>query len=92
MAAREKTFYIKPYKLFSYDSALYLHAGMAQYPGSKYKDFPFDPLPAVHRLRKVEVTDRQYTFPKNYDFEKHFNQEFGVIKGKSFQVKLALQG
>ncbi len=91
-AARGKTFYIKPYKLFSYDNALYLHAGMAQYPGRKYIRFPFDPLLAVHRLRKVEITERKYVFPQNYDFEKHFNQEFGIIKEEAFQVKLALKG
>ncbi len=92
MTPRAKTFYIKPYKLFSYNNALYLHAGMARYPGVKYQQFEYDPLLAVHRLQKVELTERNYTFPEQYDFEKHFNQEFGVIKQEAFQVQLELTG
>ncbi len=87
-----KTFYIKPYKLFSYNNALYLHAGMARYPGSKKTAFKFDPLLAVHRLEKVTLTDNQYVFPKNYNFGKHFNQEFGIIKQDAFKVRVELTG
>ena len=88
----EKTFYIKPYKLFSYNNALYLHAGMARYPGSKKFEFDFDPLLAVHRLQKVTLTEKGYDFPRNYNFEKQFNQTFGIIKEDAFKVKLELEG
>ena len=87
-----KTFYIKPYKLFSYNNALYLHAGMARYPGAKKTTFEFNPLLAVHRLEKVTVTERQFVFPSNYNFEKHFNQAFGIIKQETFKVRLELTG
>lgn len=92
MESRGKTFYIKPYKLFAHNNALYLHAGMARYPGSKKTEFEFDPLLAVHRLKAVEPTDRKFVFPKTYNFEKHFNQAFGVIKQETFQVEVALTG
>lgn len=87
-----KTFYIKPYKLFSYNNALYLHAGMARYPGSRKTEFEFNPLLAVHRLEKVTLTERKFEFPQSYDFEKYFNQAFGIIKQDTFTVKLALTG
>ncbi|MFW6237157.1 MAG: helix-turn-helix transcriptional regulator [Desulfosudaceae bacterium] len=91
-AKRAKTFYIKPYKLFSYNNALYLHAGMARSPGARVTQFAFDPLLAVHRLREVDITERKFTFPADYDFEKHFNQEFGVIKQEGFTVQVELRG
>jgi predicted DNA-binding transcriptional regulator YafY len=87
-----KTFYVKPYKLFSYNNALYLHAGMARYPGVRRSGFGFDPLLAVHRLVKVTPTDRKFVLPGNYDFEKQFNQTFGIIKEESFRVRLELTG
>ena len=87
-----KTFYIKPYKLFSHNNALYLHAGMARYPGSKKIEFDFDPLLAVHRFQEVTLTDKKYNFPKDYDFERQYNQTFGIIKEDVFKVKLELQG
>jgi predicted DNA-binding transcriptional regulator YafY len=87
-----KTFFIKPYKLFSYNNALYLHAGMARSPGAKVTGFTFDPLLAVHRFVEVKMTDRKFAFPRNYSFEKHFNQEFGIIKDDSFKVRLVLEG
>ena len=87
-----KTFYVKPYKLFAYNNALYLHSGMSGYPGSRKSQFEFDPLLAVHRLEKVTLTERKFQFPANYNFEKHFNQAFGIIKQKAFKVKLELTG
>jgi predicted DNA-binding transcriptional regulator YafY len=87
-----KTFYIKPYKLFAYNNALYLHAGMARYPGSRKTEFDFDPLLAVHRLEKVSLTDRKFVVPKDYNFEKQYNQAFGIIKEESFRVRLELSG
>lgn len=87
-----KTFFIKPYKLISYNNALYLHAAMSRYPGSRKTEFEFDPLLAVHRLEKVSMTDKKFVFPVNYDFEKQFNQAFGIIKGDTFKVRLELTG
>lgn len=87
-----KTFFIKPYKLFSYNNALYLHAGMARPPDAKIMKYTFDPLLAVHRFEEVTMTDRKFVFPQKYNFEKHFNQEFGIIKDNTFTVKLELEG
>jgi len=41
------------------------------------------PLLTVHRMKKVELTDRSFEFPEKYDFEKTFNLNFGIIKEKS---------
>jgi len=40
----------------------------------------------------VETTDRDFEFPKNYDFEKLFNLEFGIIKEEAFKVRVEFTG
>ncbi len=85
-AKRAKTFYIRPLKIFSHHDTLYLHARLARKPGKPYREPDFDPLLAIHRIKKVEITDRLFQFPKDYDFEKTFNQNFGIIKKESFEV------
>lgn len=92
MANRAKTFYIKPFKLFSHKDSIYLHAGMARYPGRKYREPDFDPLLVIHRIKDIEITDRKFEFPKNYDFQKVFNQNFGVIKEDAFEVEVEFSG
>ena len=92
MAKRAKTFYIKPLKIFSHKDTIYLHARMARYPGKPYKEPDFDPLLAIHRLKNLEITERSFEFPKDYDFEKFFNQNFGVIKEEAFEVELEFTG
>ena len=92
MSESAKTFYIKPLKIFSHKDTVYLHARMAKSPGKPYKEPKYDPLLAIHRIKELEITDRTYDFPANYDFEKTFNQNFGVIKEKAFDVVLEFQG
>ena len=92
MADRAKTFYIKPLKIFSHKDTIYLHARMARYPGKPYKEPDFDPLLAIHRLKNLEITERSFEFHKDYDFEKFFNQNFGVIKEEAFEVELEFTG
>ena len=90
-----KTFHIKPLKIFTYKDTLYLHALKAKDPWQKKWVHPeFDPLLAIHRFKKVEIADRTIPFevPKKYDFEKAFNQTFGIIKDKSFQVEAEFTG
>jgi predicted DNA-binding transcriptional regulator YafY len=87
-----KRFYIKPYKLFSRGDTLYLHAGWARYPNTKYVEPDFDPILPVHRIQSLKQTDRNFVFPANYDFEKVFNESFGVIKDESFKVEIEFQG
>lgn len=83
-----KTFYIKPLKLFSYDDALYLHARKAIMPGEKYQRPKYDPLLVVHRIQTIELTNSKYEFPTDYDFDKAFNQSFGVIDAEKFDVEV----
>ena len=85
-------FYIKPLKLFSKNDTIYLHAQMAKAPGKIYKEPEFDPLLVIHRVQELEITKTSYKFPDNFDFEKTFNQTFGVMKEDSFQVKVEFSG
>lgn len=61
------------------------------HPGN-HKAPDFDPLLAVHRIKKAEIIDRDFEFPKNYDFEKLFNREFGIIKEEAFEVRIEFTG
>jgi len=92
MAKRGKTFYIKPLKIFSHKDTIYLHVRMARYPGKPYKEPDFDPLLAIHRIKNLEITERSFEFLKDYDFEKSFNQNFGVIKEEAFEVEVEFTG
>ena len=92
---RSKTFYIKPLKIFSFKDALYLHALRAKDPWqTKYVAPEFDPLLAIHRFRKVEIdeTKAHFEVPKEYDFQKAFNQTFGIIKDEKFEVEAEFTG
>jgi predicted DNA-binding transcriptional regulator YafY len=92
MAPRAKTFYIKPLKIFSHKDSVYAHACLARKPGKPYSEPEFDPLLAIHRIKKLQITDRMFEFPKNYDFEKTFKQNFGVIKEDAFEVEVEFTG
>jgi len=76
MADRAKTFFIKPLKIFSQKDTIYLHARMAIYLGKPYKEPDFDPLLAIHRIKNLELTERSFEFPKDYDLEKFLNTDF----------------
>ncbi|MDD3473147.1 MAG: WYL domain-containing protein [Syntrophaceae bacterium] len=92
---KPKTFYIKPLKIFSYKEALYLHALRAKDPWQKkYVEPEFDPVLAIHRFEKVEIdnTKAHFEVPKEYDFQKAFNQTFGIIKDEKFVVEAEFTG
>jgi predicted DNA-binding transcriptional regulator YafY len=89
---KPKTYLIKPLKLFSHHDTIYLHARIAKTPGKKYQEPDYDPLLAIHRFKDVEMTDRKFEFPTDYDFEKIFNRQFGIIKDKVFEVVVELTG
>ena len=38
------------------------------------------------------MTDRVFEFPMDYDFEKIFNRQFGIIKDEVFEVVVELTG
>jgi len=92
MASRAKTFYIKPLKIFSHKDSVYLHAHLARAPGKPYCQPEFNPLLAIHRIKKVETTERLFEYPKNYDFDKAFKHNFGVIKEDAFDVEVEFTG
>jgi predicted DNA-binding transcriptional regulator YafY len=87
IAKRAKSFYVKPLKLFSRKETVYLHAALALAPGKSYREPEFTPLLAVHRIAKVQITDRKFTIPDDFDFEKDFNQTFGIMKDDAFTVE-----
>jgi len=89
---KPKIFYIKPLKLFSKDDTIYLHAQMAKAPGKVYKAPKFDPLLVIHRIEVLEITETSFKYPDNFDFEKSFNQTFGVMKEDSFQARVEFSG
>jgi len=89
---RAKTSRIKPLKIFSHRETVYVHARYAKEPGKLFKAAAYDPLLALHRLQKVALTDTPFVKPADYDFEKTFNEHFGVIKQKRFKVKAELTG
>jgi predicted DNA-binding transcriptional regulator YafY len=92
MARRAKSFFIKPFKLFSHRDTIYLHAGLARPPGKPYREPDFNPLLAVHRIRTIDITNRSFTTPDDYDFERDFNQTFGIVKEEAFEVEVDFSG
>jgi predicted DNA-binding transcriptional regulator YafY len=60
--------------------------------GKTYKEPDFDPLLAMHRIKNVELTERMFKFSQKYDFEKIFNQDFGIIKENSFKAEVEFTG
>jgi len=83
-----KTYYLKPLKIFSHRDTVYLHARFTKTPGELYQEPEYDPLFAIHRILEVELTDRPFEFPKNYDFDRAFNKNFGIMKGEPFEVEV----
>ena len=92
MADKAKTFFIKPIKIISHRDGLYLHAKMARYPDKAWKEPDYDPLLAVHRIYSFEITERKFCLPKKYDFEKQFDDSFGIIKEDKFDVQAIFSG
>jgi len=92
MAEKPRTYYLKPLKLFSHQDTVYLHAQKAREPGKPYRKAKYDPLFAVHRMKNAEITERSFDFPADYDFEKTFNRNFGIIKEKAFDVEIEFTG
>jgi len=87
-----KTFHIKPLKLFAKDDTIYLHAKLAKSPGKIFKSPKFDPLLVIHRIKTLEITEIHFEFPGNFDFEKAYNQTFGVMKEAVFQTTIKFSG
>ncbi len=83
---RSREFFIKPRKLFAHRDCLYLSAQPARNPGRRHRQADYDPLLAVHRIGKIELTERRFEPPAGDDFAARFNADFGVIKEEPFEV------
>jgi len=92
LSGRSKTFLIMPLKIFSHNDSMYLSARFAGKPGRKDTRREYDPLLAVHRLKRVELTGEHFEFPADYDFEEIYNRNFGIIKSSVFQVEVQFTG
>jgi len=92
METKPKTYAIMPLKLFSHKDTIYLHARIHHLNGENGEEMEFDPLLAVHRIRRVTMTDTPYDYPKDYNFEKVYNRNFGIIKDESFKVEAEFTG
>jgi len=92
METKPKSYAIMPLKLFSHKDTIYLHARIHIANGKKGKEMEFDPLLAVHRIRRVEMTDAIYEYPNDYNFEKIYNKNFGIIKDEAFKVEVEFTG
>ncbi|MBU8870743.1 MAG: WYL domain-containing protein [Gemmatimonadales bacterium] len=89
---RSKTFRIKPLKIFAHKESVYVHARYAKMPGEPFKGADYDPLLALHRIKTVAITDTKFVLPKDYNFERTMNRQFGVIRGQRFKVKAEFTG
>ena len=89
---KPRTYHVTPLKIFAHKDTVYVHARRSTPTGEALTDDDFYPLLAVHRFKKVQVLEATYEFPKDYNFEELFNQTFGVMKDKSFRVKVRFTG
>ena len=60
LETKAKRFYIKPLKIFSHNDSVYLHAQLAKTPGKTYVEPKFDPILAIHRIKRIETTERLF--------------------------------
>ena len=58
----------------------------------RYLESDNDTVLAIHRIKEIEITDKHFSPPAKYDFEKAFNRTFGIIKNKPFRVEIELSG
>ena len=87
-----KRFRIKPLKVFSHRESIYVHSRYAKMPGEPFSPADYDPMLALHRIQEVRITDTKFKFPKDYDFERTMNRQFGVIHGRRFKVVAEFTG
>jgi predicted DNA-binding transcriptional regulator YafY len=92
LSSKSKTFLVMPLKIFSHNDSMYLSARFAGKPGKIDTRREYDPLLAVHRLKRVEMTDQSFEFPKDYDFELIYNRNFGIIKDNAFNAEVEFTG
>lgn len=89
---KAKKFNIMPLKMFSHHETVYLNARWANGEDNKKDPSAYDPLLAVHRIQGIELTDKRFEYPKNYDFEKIYNMHFGIMSDEKFEVVAEFTG
>ncbi|NTV13148.1 MAG: WYL domain-containing protein [Desulfobulbaceae bacterium] len=87
-SSQTKTLDISPMMIFSFNEALYLHGLLSSHHNTKPAATDFNPTLAIHRIEKVEITEQFFQRPENYDFEKHFNERFGIMQNDPFTVTI----
>ena len=92
LSRASKTFLIMPLKIFSHNDSMYLSARYAGKPGKRDERHEYDPLLAIHRLKRIEMTEQFFEFPKDYDFEQIYNRNFGIMKSSTFEVEVEFTG
>ena len=91
-AKKAKKFTIMPLKVFSHHETVYLHARLTNGENNKKDPSVYDPLLAVHRIQRIELTDKRFDYPVDYDFEKIYNRHFGVMSDDLFDVVADFSG
>jgi len=89
---KAKRFTIMPLKIFSHHETVYLHARWANGDTSRKDPSVYDPLLAVHRIQNIELTEKHFDYPADYDFEKSYNQHFGIMSDDRFEVVAKFSG
>ena len=84
-----KSYMLEPLKIFSHQDSIYLHARKSS---GKQQNTENSFVFAVHRIKTVKITDRNFSYPLDYNFEKTFNEHFGVIKGDAFWITIEFKG
>lgn len=87
-----KVFRFKPLKVFSWRETIYIHGRYAATPGEKWQDVGHDPIWALQRFLWARPTDVTFRWPRDYDFEKSLNLEFGMMRGQRFRVLATFSG
>lgn len=87
-----KTFHVKPLKIFTHRDTIYLHGVRAKSPGKPFQAPKYEPILAIHRMRKVAITGTSFQPPKNYDFGRSFDRHFGLWNQKRFKAVVEFTG
>lgn len=87
-----REYWAKPMKIFSHQDSVYVHVLPAKEPDKPFDSDAPDRILAVHRIGKVEVTERPYVVPDSYDFDSSMRGSFGVWQAKPFEVECEFCG
>ena len=87
-----KEYPIEPLKIFSFRDCLYVAARRAETRNARVRRSAYDPLLAIHRIRKVELTDVHCRPAGGFDFEGLYKDGFGIIREKPQRIEVEFRG